>query len=434
MRRGFTLSGVGLGLFLILLGLAFLSDSASGTSYFSTVFDFYPLLAILLGLDFIFNSAGGPTPLIKRPEGWAATLIIIITICGLSITMVPRVLGDSWKEIADFDLSRISFGSWNFDLQSEKTIRQDFQLPAGTTTLRLENEFGDLEVRAGTGNLVSATADLKIFKPNRETAEAQEAVQLSGYASGDRFLVKLLKPDYTGGRVQSRITLTVPPNLAVELKNSFGNINVIELKGGLKVENSNGRINIGRVTGDAIINNQFAGVTIGAITGNLEINVNAGGIGIEQVGKNLTARNDFGRLKVDSVGGDFLANCKNSRIEAGKILGKARIENAFGGVTLKDCQGPVEAELSNGNLEVGISQITGPSSFDIQFGNIRVALPSGAKFTLDAATSFGKILTGYPLEPTGASRGPAGESLSGDVNGGGPLIQLRAKNGNISID
>ncbi|HEX3047162.1 MAG TPA: hypothetical protein VHY08_20580 [Bacillota bacterium] len=109
MRRGFTLSGLGLGIFFVALGLAFFSDSSSGTSYFGTVFRFYPLLAILLGLDYVLNSIN-QSGIIKRPEGWVATLIIIITLCGLTITTVPKLLGNDWKEMADFDLSWISWG------------------------------------------------------------------------------------------------------------------------------------------------------------------------------------------------------------------------------------------------------------------------------------------------------------------------------------
>lgn len=392
------------------------------------------MLAILLGLDYIINSIGGQTAFVKRPEGWVATVIIIITICGLTITTVPKFLGDSWKNIVDIDLSHISFGSWNLDLQSEKTLQQDFQLPLGTKTLRVENGFGDLEVRSGTGTSVSATADLKIYGSRRQkTAEAEPEVQLSGEATGDRFLVKLVKPEGSNLRVQANLTITVPQGVAVELKNSFGKISVVDVQGNLQVENSNGKIEIDRVTGDAIVNNQFAEVTIGTVSGNLDISVNAGAIEIGQVGKNLTVRNDFGRLKVGSILGDFQANCKNGQIDVGKVLGKTKVENAFGGVNLEDCQGPVEADISNGSLNARISQVTGPSNFEVQFGSVEVTVPSSAKFTVDAASSFGQIRTDFPLTPT-TSQGSTGSDLNGEVNGGGPSLRIRTRNGSINLN
>jgi hypothetical protein len=437
MRREFTLSGLGLGIFFVVLGLAFFSDSSSGTSYFAIVFRFYPILAILLGLDYVLNSFN-QSGTIKRPEGWVATLIIIITLCGLTITTVPKLLGNSWEKIADFDLSWISSGSWNDELQSEKTLKQEFQLPAGTTTLQVENEFGNLQVRPGTGNSVTATADLKIYGTLRrktKTAEAEaeaEAVpdvKLSGEASGGRFLVKLVKPELRRGRVQANITITVPPKFAVELTNSFGEIYVEEVQGNLQVENRHGEIEIGRVAGDATVNNQFANVTIGTIDGNLDIHVSNGKIEIDQVGKNLTARSEFGGLEADSVLGDLQAKCKNGGVEIGKVMGKTKVENAFAGVTLRDCRGPVQAEVDYGNLDVELTQLTGSYDFDVQFANVNVTLPSNAKYTLDAATSFGKINGPIQATTTGNT-----ESFNGQINGGGPLIKIRNKNGNITIE
>jgi DUF4097 and DUF4098 domain-containing protein YvlB len=347
------------------------------------------------------------------------------------------MLGNTWKNIADLDFSHISFGSWSMDLQSEKTLNQDFQLPPGTKTVRVENEFGDLEVQSGTGTKVSVTADLKIYGPrrggpHRGKAEAQEEVQLSGEASGDRFLVKLVKPDGPNRRVQANLTISVPPEIAVELKNSFGKIGVAELKGNLQVENSNGKITIDQVTGDATVNNQYAQVTIGTITGNLNVDAKAGSIEIEQVGKNLTVQNAFGRIKLGTVRGDLQAICKNGQIDVEQALGSAKVENAFGSANLEDCQGPVEADITNGSLKVRISQVTGPSNFDVQFGSIEVSLPESAKFTVDAASSFGQIRTDFPLDPTRS--GNTGSTLNGEVNGGGPLLQIRTQNGSINLN
>ncbi|HEX3047161.1 MAG TPA: DUF4097 family beta strand repeat-containing protein [Bacillota bacterium] len=322
---------------------------------------------------------------------------------------------------------------WNDELQTEKTIKQDFTLPAGTTTLRVENEYGNLEIKPGTGNSVTVNADLKIYATLRppKKEETVPDVKISGEASGDRFLVKLVvNSEIRRGRVHGDLTITVPPNLAVELKNSFGNISVEEVQGNLQVENRNGEIEIGRVTGDATVNNQFANVTIGTIDGNLDINVSNGNIEIDQVGKNLTAHSQFGGLTVDSVLGDLQANSKNGGIEIGKVMGKTKVDNSFAGVTLRDCRGPVEAEVGYGNLDVELTQLTGAYDFDVQFANANITLPSNAKFTLDASTSFGKINGNLPIQPTTTGNT---ESINGQINGGGPIIKIRNKNGNIEI-
>lgn len=379
MRRPFTLSNFGLGIFLIALGIAYISDMNFKTDNFALVFRFYPLLPILLGVDYLLNGFTRTSGIIDRPTGWVTTFIILLTIAGLIFSIVPRTLESHFSDMREFQFTR----NWwsDFGHRTVRTTHKELSLPSGITTVRIENEFGKMELDNGDTKNIDVTAEIQSRGPlTRRINAEQNAIDLTGKVEGERYIIRVQKPDELRQRHLPRIIV----NLSIKLPK------------GLSVE----------------VVSKAGDVEVGEIDGNLDLNVSAGKIRVEKVGKNLTARNDLGSLEVEEIGGN------------------ANVESSLGEVQLLDCSGAVHAKVSSGRLKVNLKNIVEPCDFDVSMGSVEIGVPRSAKFTLDAQTSMGSIESRFPVPVV---RDAADAKAKGDVNGGGPLVRIKASTGSIQL-
>ncbi len=431
--RGFTLSGIGLGIFVICLGIAYMIDMSSPTGFLRAVLYCYPALPILLGLDYIFtgitqNSKNFPW---QRPEGWVVSIVILITIGGLMFNLFPRLMGSEIQQLEQYSFSP----DWWFG-SNEKSVQTQaiFKLPAEIAVVRVENGFGGLRVNPGDNNAITMTATLKpgAFWHQSDQSYLRK-IKLDGEVQGNIYLVKLVFPDLNTGfqpHIISDLTIKIPKGIGLEIKNSYGEVKETEIYGNLNIENDNGRVEIHKATGNISVNNRLSEVSIGEADGNVAVTVSAGQIKINRVGKNLSVRNDFGNLSVGEISGNLDAIGKSGSIEVAKVSGEVRVENTFGGVNLKECNGPVTANISTGDLKVAVTQVTNPLNFNVQFGSIQLSLPENSSFNLDAGTTFGAISSDFEIN---RSKKSAGESATGAINGGGPLVKINVQNGSIRL-
>ncbi len=156
---------------------------------------------------------------------------------------------------------------------------------------------------------------------------------------------------------------------------------------------------------------------------------------------NLTIRVPFNTsLNLDTVsGGD---------IEVDNVRGEVEVNNTNGGVRLTNISGSVVAHALNGEVTVTLTEVDGdsPMSFSSLNGEIDVTLPSDVRVTVKMKTDNGEIYSDFEIElqsPTPANvvnnaRGNRNriridQTITGNINGGGPEIQLTTFNGNIYI-
>jgi hypothetical protein len=121
-----------------------------------------------------------------------------------------------------------------------------------------------------------------------------------------------------------------------------------------------------------------------------------------------------GRLDVQNGSGEVRASCVNGRLKA------------------QNLQGPVRLETVNGELDATLDQL--PSS-EVKLssvnGSLRVTLPSDARAELKANTVSGNISDEFGLPV--ARHQFVGQSLHGQLGGGGTLVKLSNVNGQIEI-
>jgi hypothetical protein len=122
----------------------------------------------------------------------------------------------------------------------------------------------------------------------------------------------------------------------------------------------------------------------------------------------------------------------NGGVEISGLTGRITAEATNGGITGRDIAGTIEASTTNGGVELDLASVpAGGVRLECTNGGIELRLPSDAKASISARISNGGIDTnGLQLQTRGEI---SPRRLEGDLNGGGPRIQLEGTNGGIDI-
>jgi len=143
----------------------------------------------------------------------------------------------------------------------------------------------------------------------------------------------------------------------------------------------------------------------------------------------LKLRTVNGDVRARMIKGDIKARTTNGGIKAQGIEGDVDAKTTNGGIELYDISGSVRSSTTNGSVRAEITSLEGDCHISTVNGSISVGLPEDASADLDVRTINGRIRVDFPLMGEIGRR-----SLKGRMGFGGPLLKLRAINGNISIE
>jgi len=114
--------------------------------------------------------------------------------------------------------------------------------------------------------------------------------------------------------------------------------------------------------------------------------------------------------------------------------GKVDARNSGGKIEVNDARDVVLARTSSGPIIVGLgAPPKADSHLEVSGGDILVTLPRSAAVDLDAESRGGKVITAIPVTMTVSGEQKPG-NLRGKINGGGPMLSLRASAGDIRLN
>jgi hypothetical protein len=215
-------------------------------------------------------------------------------------------------------------------------------------------------------------------------------------AGGDVKITVRWKDDKQPRRanLNARHTLVVPSRYNVDVRSSGGSISASEdIHGRVAAYTSGGSIRFGKVNGPVKAQTSGGGITLEDVKGNAEVETSGGSI------------------QVGNVDGNVLANTSGGGITVGTVTGELKA---------KTSGGSIRAELNG--------QIDKPLELRTSGGHISLAVPADFKATLNAHTSGGKVESELPVQGT-VKR----ETITGELNGGGPAVTLSTSGGNIKL-
>lgn len=286
----------------------------------------------------------------------------------------------------------------------DRTVEKTFTVN-GAGTLHVETQGGEIRVMASSDQSVHVTAKERI-RANTE-AEADELLkklELTFEQNGnDVRVISKYERQPAGFHMGSwppvnvDVIVSLPAKFATELHTSGG------------------------------------GITVGDLEGKAELRTSGGGIKLGKMGGPVDARTSGGSITLDEAGGAVELKTSGGNITVGRVNGPAELSTSGGSIKVDSVANVLRAHTSGGSIKANIAgPLKEECALSTSGGSVRVSVDKMAAFRLDASTSGGDVdvdgLT-MTLEKLGRDR----SRLAGTVNGGGPLLKLRASGGSISV-
>lgn len=164
---------------------------------------------------------------------------------------------------------------------------------------------------------------------------------------------------------------------------------------------------------------------------NVDFSSGAGNVVIGTISGQVHGRTGAGNIEIGAVDGPVNVASGSGNIEIMGALGHVEANTGAGNIRAREIRGEVEINTGAGNIEAYITrQPQADSRLHTGAGNVTVFLSSNVGVQVDAEASVGSASCECPLKVEGKWMS---KRFSGDVNGGGPDLHLRAGVGNVAL-
>jgi hypothetical protein len=168
---------------------------------------------------------------------------------------------------------------------------------------------------------------------------------------------------------------------------------------------------------------------IGDVDGTVKAVMRGGSLQLHNVTGPVQARADGGSVSIQDIGGDLDAIANGGSVTVGHTNGKVMARANGGSVAIAEATDAIDAKAAGGSVAAYISkQPRSDSKLIAEAGNVELRLPESIAVNVDASCSAGHLSSDFSLLGHADN-----EHWKGTLNGGGPLVMVRASAGNIHL-
>ncbi len=287
----------------------------------------------------------------------------------------------------------------------------------------VENSFDPLHVESvkGAANLKNRHGGVRVSKVGGPlSVEARHGDVEVEEAAGKVTL------DVQHGNVQARRVGSFT------LEMTHGDCTVDTVQGDLRVRAKHVAVQAKDVTGSVDVETSFEGVQVSNVGGEARIKAVHGEVRASGVKGALSTEASFDGVFLDDVGGPVEVTVDHGGLQAKGLARGARVKATGDDVTLEGFRGPVEIESQRGAVHlVPAGALTEPVTVSTRFGGVRLEVPPGSRFDLEASSRRGEIQVNVP--GLTLSRSDEGR-VTGTLAGGGNPVKLSAEGGDVDVE
>jgi hypothetical protein len=348
---------------------------------------------------------------------------------------------------------------------------------AAAKNLRVKVDMGAVKVVGGSQSGISYVIRNHVSTSSEEHARHEfDSYKISAYVRGD---TAWIVADWQGGRphrFSGEFTVNVPRDIeAVKLETDGGSVSTTGIAGRVDAQSGGGSIHLDDIGG--VINAETGGgsIDVGTTGGDLSLHTGGGSIKVLSSKGKINAESGGGSvvvvsglqgavletgggsIEVERCAGHVKATTGGGSIDLGDIGGPAEIETGGGSIRLASAKGPVRAETGGGSIELnGVPSAhaeTGAGGIVAKFvssngehtdslletsaGDITIYLAPNLNLSIRASIEMANghsIRSDFPEIKVTTEGGDYGaKTAEGNLNGGGPVLKVRATTGNISF-
>lgn len=314
----------------------------------------------------------------------------------------------------------------------------DVAVPPGTP-VAVSNEHGPVEVAdVASADVDNAHADVRVERvkgavdvKSRHGAvtisDVEGALTLNG-RYGD---VELRNVSGRAGLETRHGAVTASAVGGLELDHAYGPVHLDDVRGDLRVKGEHAGVNANGVSGNATIESSFNDVEIVRVGGDARVKVEHGEVKVREVKGALVAETSYNDVELEDVAGPAEVTVWHGGVRAERLQKGVRVRSSGEDVELEAVQGPVDVDLERGSVHVAHrGPLTEAVTIRATRGDIRLEVPSGSHFELEAEARHGEVrvdVRGLSLTRTDDRR------ARGSVGGGGNLVKLSA-DGDVTVE
>ena len=209
------------------------------------------------------------------------------------------------------------------------------------------------------------------------------------------------------------------------------------------------------VAGDLVVRGGHAGVRASDVTGRAEVETSFAGIHLARVGGDVRAKAQHGEVTAEDVAGGLFAETTHDGCEArpGGRAGAGRSPTTAGSRRAASrrapaCARPAATSRSTASRAASRSRSSAAArasspraalaaevTVSATQGEVRLEVPEGSRFDLDAESRRGELSTEVPGLTTSETGGEPGRAhrVAGQLAGGGVAVRLRA-DGDVTLE
>jgi hypothetical protein len=296
--------------------------------------------------------------------------------------------------------------------------------PEAELEIEVRNSFGGVRILPAEGAGVRVELRKVVYQPTEEKARAfADRIELRLEEDDGRLRVGTNRDDVGRGEnvgFETHLDLHVPPDTVavvrndhgrveasgiarVEIRSSFEDVRVESIAGPVKIDARHGRVEAVDLGAELTLKARHGDVEVTGIAGPADIDVQHGELTVRRTAA-IDARLSYGEVVADTVEGDLVLEARHAGVLA-----------------------PIDVETEGGDIVLAPrSPITDAVSASATRGGIRLEVPAGSRFELEAESRRGELLFDLPeLDHSASDDGPGGRA-SGTIGGGGARVRLTA--------
>ena len=210
--------------------------------------------------------------------------------------------------------------------------------------LRVDRTQADLTIAAWDRNEISVDARIEVGDSDKEfLTEFLETSKLILAPDAGGYLLRLETPmdkDSREGawnlprRIQAairsgvwnfsfsaRLDIHVPTELALDVKNSFGDVSVRGVSGKHDIRNESGKVRIENCGGDLRLRTSFASAEVVDFKGPVDVNNSSGEVDLKNISGRAEVRNSFKTVTFNRIGGPLTVTSESSDVLGSDVAG-----------------------------------------------------------------------------------------------------------------
>ena len=195
------------------------------------------------------------------------------------------------------------------------------------------------------------------------------------------------------------------------------------------VGTDSGEVTIDGVTAPVTVTTESSAISLSRLEGKTEVKTGSGDVKVDRAAGGLHVVTQSSSITLRALSGALEARTQSGAVRVSfAAAGSADVETGSSAIQLEGLSGRTKVRTQSGRVELGGAPTDG---WDVTTGSsvIEAAFEPSAKFTLEATSTSSSVrVTGLSVDGFTAK-----ERVSGKVGGGGPMVRLASRSGQIHI-